>query len=283
MAVTYQSITTQSSTATTCVVTKPGSLAVGDLMVAVSATYRGAGGRNITLPTGFTSTHSQTSEFVRYNVGYKIAESADVSASNFTFTADGSLDLFVSHLIRLTTTTSFPTNPVIFNQKADDASTTANPTFSLSIPSVLSGAFLVASFFRQSATDLCSGYTSAPTNQTWTERYDSSTGDVSTAIATATNASLTTFISYELNTTTADDRNYLSFLVISDVVNATASNAFFQNDSEFFSTLTGSTQEPNNDFQEYEPVFFPATVRTTNPTQWVNEAKPSTSWTNETL
>lgn len=222
MAVTYQSITTQTvATGTTCVVTKPTGLAVGDLMVAIGVSYRGAAGTNVTLPSGFTSVHSQNAEFTRYNMGYKVADAGNVAASNFTFSVGASVDRFVCHLIRITTNGSFPSNPVVSEDNATDNNTSTNPTFTISASATLN-AIAIATFMRQRNTTSVSNYVSSPTSLTWTERYDNSTSDFSAAIATAPISTAGPLSSFEVDTIISENNNYFSLLVVSDIQNATA-------------------------------------------------------------
>lgn len=224
MAITYQSIQSNTSTTTSVVVTKPTGLAVGDLMIAIGATRRTTGGTNVVLPTGFTEYQSLNtgSMQIRHSVGFKIADSSDVAASNFTFTCGSTPNLFYGHLIRLSTNLSFPTNPIISGQIASDSAVTTNPTFTINVPSGPAGTFIIGSYFREDSTSGVSNYTTAPVNQTWTERYDNNSVMLSNAIATATNASNTIFTVFELDTVSSDNDNYLTFLVVGEQNNVTS-------------------------------------------------------------
>lgn len=90
---TYQSTQVGTYTTDSVTVTKPTSLAVGEMMLAqVSSAAQGGGAANITA-TGWTLIDSQTvtnsgGGTTRQSIYYKIADSSDVSASNFTFSTN---------------------------------------------------------------------------------------------------------------------------------------------------------------------------------------------------
>jgi hypothetical protein len=84
---TYESISTNTSDTPGITITKPSGLAVGDEMVA-GITVAGDGSPTITAPAGWTTQNTDTlSTRARFSVFTKLADSADVAASNFTFTA----------------------------------------------------------------------------------------------------------------------------------------------------------------------------------------------------
>jgi hypothetical protein len=91
MAIAYESVAeTAIAAGNSVVITKPSGLAVGDYMFAQIIGGNGAGGAAITPPAGWTSYYNDTPALSGANVPcgvfYKLAESADVAASNFTFT-----------------------------------------------------------------------------------------------------------------------------------------------------------------------------------------------------
>ena len=281
MAITYQSI--QSNTAgsgTTCVVTKPTGLAVGDLMVASSFQ---TGSTGITLPTGFTSTHSGSVGIRSYRTGYKIADAADVAASNFTFTAGSALGTMTASLIRLSTSLSFPTNPIIAASNLSSATSTANPSFSININSGPTTAFFVASYF----TDLSvtsSAQTTSPT-RTWTERYDFNTTNLSTSIATAPNTVSELLSTYSQTISSSHNAHVLSYMIIGEVQNATSDISH----NAVTPTVEGITASQVNVSTNVSHLAITPTINgvatknSSDGTVWQNETPPTTNWQNETL
>src|SRR5690349_11871893 len=100
MAVAFQSVQTASASSTTITITKPVSLAVGDLMVAhLVATGTSAQETATVSLTGWTAISGTgqgdagANTCTRNLPHYKIADSSDVAASNFTFTWTASMAL----------------------------------------------------------------------------------------------------------------------------------------------------------------------------------------------
>ena len=94
MAIVVESVSSASNTTvshTSLVITKPTGLAIGDLMIAVVESY---GGTDIRISTiaGWTSVQTTVDASANINtaiIQYKIADSGDVAASDFTFNLTG--------------------------------------------------------------------------------------------------------------------------------------------------------------------------------------------------
>lgn len=87
------------ATASSITITKPSGLAAGDLLVCLINIF---GNGTVTTPSGWTQGTQQangTTQSLQYL--YKIADSADAAASNFTFNLSGSLDT-AGGLLRVT-------------------------------------------------------------------------------------------------------------------------------------------------------------------------------------
>lgn len=188
---TYQSSQTSNFAASTSVtITKPTSLAVGDLLVA----HLVAGGVSVvsfTVPAGWTEdintvTAGGTGNDCRLQVLTKVAEAADVSASNFTFTISAA-DRTGGGLSRVTnygkksgstsaTQNDSTTSPIVFAGITPDR---ADCLFMVFIGMVGTGS---------GSTPSLTSVAIATSNPTWTERYDlnaTGLGDQGIAMATA--------------------------------------------------------------------------------------------------
>lgn len=103
----------------TLTITKPTSLAVGDLMVAF---VLNRGNAAWDTPTGWTAKGTFSISNNRGAVFVRVADSADVAASNFSFTFNGGgTSESAGWLMRLTGTFTDGSN-VVFNTSATDAS-----------------------------------------------------------------------------------------------------------------------------------------------------------------
>lgn len=166
MAVAFRSQSTTSfANATTSVVTKPTGLAVGDLMIAQFSADSTA--YTYTPASGFTLIDTITGGANRMSkIYYKVADSSDVAASNFTFTISSSGNCSAN--IMAFSGASVP-QPIFSNSKVVDSSSV------LSIPSinVLANSIIVQCMVTASGgTASASGYAIATSNPSWTEAYD---------------------------------------------------------------------------------------------------------------
>lgn len=102
MSVAYVSFqSTVPVTTTSFVITKPTSLTVGDLMLAQITAFS-SGSTVINLPTNWVSVLIQANGNMLNRIMYKIADSADVAATNFTFTGSGTGVLMGGAIMRIT-------------------------------------------------------------------------------------------------------------------------------------------------------------------------------------
>lgn len=169
-AVTYQSSQTADGT-TSVVVTKPTSLAVGDLMLGQVAARDNSGGSvSITPPSGWSvlTTESDSGNGIRFETYYKVATSGDVAASNFTWTATGAEGM-VGAISRFTNPSS--TTPI--DQSQDSLGSGAGYTSLSGItPTKAAGTMVIFAFYLATTSGTTSTYAIATNNPTWTEAYD---------------------------------------------------------------------------------------------------------------
>lgn len=256
MAVAYESVqTTAFATKTsgqTVIITKPTGLAVGDYLIAhLSQVITSGSNANWNTPSGWTSLlnlneSGNTNSKARLTVFYKVADSSDVAASNFTFTTNTASCLAGGSLYRVS-------GGATINGTIDGAIDTTTPTFTNTITPSASDSlilFMVTGADAGDTTGSVSSYAITTDNPTWTERYDftgsegvangtNRQGIMAGATAsrpetTATGDSSCTFVNYSQNLVGA-------LVVITPVVSVTVTGStgiltFNGNDG----TVTGS-------------------------------------------
>ena len=281
MAVALQSSQTAAFTGgTSLVITKPVSLAVGDLLVAQLTSSNSGTPPAFNLPAGWTQQlnvlSAGTLEFdVRLQVMTKVADSADVAASNFTFTiASSTIGGALSRI------TGF--GKVSGSSSGVQNDSTASPfSFSGFTPDRTDCLYMIFACANGPAASgiypSFSGYGVATDNPSWTEAYDftyspndrlgMAMGYASRAAITAT-GNVTVSLSLPSNTDTA-----VGIIAISPTLSATSTPAALVID-----TVVNNLLSPAS-------AYFGVAAPTTNvyaPTQWTNETPVATDWTNET-
>lgn len=188
----FQSVQTSgsySNTPSTRTVTKPTSLAVGDLMIACGVVDTN---NDPNFPSGFTligtvgkSTGIQDTQAL----AFKIADSSDVAATDFTFTNTG----FAS--ISRITGAAGALGSLVYNGGVQTNS--ASVSLSGITPADHSDSTLLMMFFTvvNGSSPNIATYAIATSNPTWTEGYDAS----QTAMAYATRSQLTSTGNFSAN------------------------------------------------------------------------------------
>jgi hypothetical protein len=266
MAVTVASSSTAySASGTSLVITKPSGLAVGDLMLA--GIRNDDGGNGITLPSGWTILVSTFNPFSFVYTHYKYADSGDVAASNFTWTAQNST-IMAGGILRVT-----GASPVIGSAYLAGAQTnTASPSFVTGVTPTRANSLLVIFLFSmQNSNASMGGYAIATSNPTWTEQFDitmASQESFSAAWAVRPQTTSTGAWSATGGTGTSD---YNSFLV--------SINEALLIDVAESTTLT-ETHKQNQSILKAESVSL-TEVPEVSMKKWKNEQKSTTTWVNE--
>jgi hypothetical protein len=192
MAATYQSSQTNSSSAATVVVTKPVSLAVGDMMIGFVAVRSSSdAAAAVTTLSGWTSIGSDgdiAGTHASWRLMYKVADSGDVAASNFTFAATGTnITSMIGAISRLTNVAA--TTDQIHNT----GGTGTTPTDTGITPGTAYSLLMILLMNKSAADRTVSGYAITTSNPSWTEAYDvvQSTDHLGIAMAYATRPEIT--------------------------------------------------------------------------------------------
>jgi hypothetical protein len=179
---TFQSVQSNTSNNTgSVVITKPTSLAVGDWMVACIWADRDSGSTaTLGTPAGWTAeeTWKMATSTAAMAIYTKVADSADVAASNFTFSGGGSTGNMhmIGHLARITGV-AFKDNS---SMSADD--TTGSSITAPSVTQTYANS-LYLGFFGASDTGgipAATTFVIATSNPTWTNQASSTVDDGTT-------------------------------------------------------------------------------------------------------
>jgi len=278
------------SAAATVTITKPTGLAVGDLMIATLSAFAGdgSGSGDINLKSVWTA--ASTTTFLpelANSIQYKIADSADVAASNFAFTKSTSTDNFSGQLIRASGHNTL--NPLGFaDTYVNDTAESA--TFAGTLDSYTpgsDGALVVIQvngvWSTGSTARTVSDYTTS--GVTHTEGIDTYTSDgsggafVASAYGIQTTAAAITTYGATISTSTPD--HYGQIAIFIPPVNASGTNTLVT------TTSTTSTQSGTNDgivgntLATATSEAFTQSGTGTSPTTWTNESKNTSTWANE--
>lgn len=287
MAVPTTSTQTASSTgSTTVVIAKPTGLAVGSLMVAYIVFHAGS---TITMstPSGWTSLLSNTGSTTRkLHVFTKVADSSDVAASNFTFTTSIASSYTLGVLVGCQGVAS---GSEITASELDTGGPTASPSFTgASTPATTDSLILMSMAGWDSDTGAISvsGYATTP-SKTWTEladlAVDSAAVDPFVAVASATSGTTSQITNYSATLSASKTTVNGTIIIVRPPTNATGTNALLSVSPTQFSQSGSAGTTGTNALLEVSPTMFDQSGKATSPTQWINESKANTTWTNESL
>lgn len=260
------------------VITKPTGLAVGDLLVALIG-Y--TGNTAPSTPAGWTAAFGITSAVSDGVFSfYKIADSSDVAASDFSFTVDSTASTTGGRLLRVTGGTS--TGVVDFDGSSL-ATDTSTPSVTVSLDTTVDECLIIALFEngRSPANCVFSTYIVSDTNPTWTELFDDEdTTSFGFAAASAEISVRRTITSIGATMDSSRAHTNIGILAIPPQKNANQSPAVL--------SVVASVQEPtitSSPVAQTPSVITitssvqAPTVATPAPT-WINPDKTSSTWTN---
>lgn len=271
MALTYQSTQTQNWTSASSVtITKPTSLAVGELMVCfITAQVTDISSIDFTTG-GWTEINSNDDGTECWRAGYKLATSGDVAASNFSFGLGGTV-YGAGSITRITD--GIPDSGVNAKQKVTTAATTTANTLDIT-PSVPNSLLLFYGWHAQNTPGTHSNYAIATSNPSWTEAYDFSstapTPDYANFLAYAVRPETTSTGDFSVDCTATGGSLFAFAVAISPVASVTVSPAVL--------TATFSVQTPT---VTGGAVVSPAVIALTANIQAPTVTTPTPDWINE--
>lgn len=255
------------------------SLAVGNLMVATVAVATNVP-TNITPPSGWTQTHSDSNGNTNIAFFTKTAVSGDVGAT-FTFTwsvGASNQDVGSAGIVRITGID--PTTPILTSTYNDGGATTTPTGTAINPSKNVLFLELIGYVISTSQTPNVSGYAIANNNPSWTEQGDvanitaSSSATAGIAIATANQGALGTTGAATATLSTSSTNYSFGFLGVQApaITPALSGSLFgvlsFIVNSNFVAGLAGS-------------LFGALTAVVTTTTNWTRQQKDTDSWTRQ--
>lgn len=283
MAFVVESTATKTFTAgTTAVITKPTGLAVGDLLVAqLGAVSTGAAITYTTLAGWSLAANGGGSDYTT-SIQYKIADSGDVAASNFTFTCTSA-----SHTCGSLLRVSGPRPTSVLAEAEGDTLASGGTTaisFSAALTPFVANSLVVTALMGAATdgTGTISGFTSTP-SITFTEvldtSVDNSTRDPIFGSAYGLYTGTADITAYGATLSGSKDQHYGVIASFTPLVNASGSNALLSADADVFVPAASSGTLGTNALLSADADLFTPTAKGTSPTQWSPASKPSTTWT----
>lgn len=255
----------------TLTLTKPTGLAVGDTLVAGITAHRNISGTvTLNTPSGWTLQEStNASSLAVMSVFTKKADSADVAASDFTFTSTGgSQPSIIGHLLRVSEYGLVAGETSISGTSSPITATGFTPTRANCLY-----LFFAAAHDNSGTQPALSTYAIVTDNPTWTEQVETQLAtanvDSTLAFATATRAAVTATGNVSFVASVIDEGN-LILLAISDQVDGSVTPVTETNVYALTPIQTAHTE-----FISDEP-----TTRLDEPTTWTNTTKSTSTWTN---
>jgi len=283
-----------SDDATTVVVTAPTGIIAGDLLVCFLNSYSGtgSGASSILLKSGWSSAGSNEWQTrLKQSIQYRVADSSDAAASTFTFTRDNDFERFSGYMIRASgQNASVPLGYVDTYSSGTINSASFSATVDAYTPNT-DGALVVINYagFSNSGGGgfpTFSSYAGIP-NTTLVGILTAGGAGGSTSLAGAsvygiqsTDSEITGFTA---NLNRALENHYGQIAVFLPPVNQSGTNTLVETTTTTFTQAgTCDTIGGTNILAEATGVTLAQTGKDTTLTQWTNEAKPSTTWVNET-
>ena len=275
MAVALASFQNTTSDGTALVLTKPVSLAVGDLLVAgIFVANQANNTSSLNTPSGWTLEEDvEANTQFELAVYLKTATSGDVAASDFTFASTNNGGYHMSGFLARVT------DPGIVAGESSAANVgTENVVLSTFTPTRSNTLFLAFAASADTSTPSISGIALTTNNPTWTTEATQTRADSSfntrTSFFSASRAEATATGDITITTSEAGGflRNHgivisLSSSVSGSVTPTTKVNSYAYNPINPTANLDIFVNEP--------------TDRITTPAVWTPETKPSTTWINE--
>lgn len=265
---------------------KPSGLAEGDYMLVGVRVFAG-GGRTVSAPAGWSTLATSGSNLRAWYFFDKTATSGDAAASTFTFTTSGSVDQRVGYMAAFSGVVSrqdFDLSEVsAVGATSGTVSVTPLTNESLAISTLITLDFDLSAILTASAVTL------TPTTS-MTERIDVGTRN-------ASSGGISAFVYTGEYTGSADITNF-AFTVSEPITSSTAGGVIILNGVQnvtadishlavtpIIEGVTASVNVATDIGHIYaDPAIEGISGKSNNDvTQWTNEPKTNTSWTNEQI
>lgn len=253
-------------------VTKPTSLAVGDLMIACAVSNLGV----LTLPSGFVSLGTQGDGVVDSGqmvseLAWKIADSSDVAASTFAFSNNSGVSRLSFAAISRITGASAASVSYMYGEGS--ATNTSTPSIAAGVTPKDYGdsVLLIMYWVARTASTATASYAIGTSNPSWSEGYDVASGsgeNVSMAYATRPELTATGNVSCAGGGGTTDWG--VQLLAIPAPLRATVTETVTLTESKILSMSQLVS----------ETATLTESVDADTQRQWTNTSKNNASWVN---
>ena len=275
--------------ATSITVTKPTGLAVGDLMVAVISFSRETGSNPvIATASGWAAAATQSNTGMSASIQFKIADSADVAASNFTFSTSSGSGSPAAGILRCTGHS--PANTLEGSFGGSDVAPGTDNVISFSGTGTVRVAnCLVVMAFSASDTSggtngNTSGYTTTPST-TFTELYDHNGGGtqrILNAGAYGINTGTSNITQFGANLSVNIDGHAGVIAIFRPNYPSTGTTALVASSPTLFNTSPRADTNVTNTPRNVSPTITAPNGRVLQPTVWTDQVKTTTTWTDRT-
>lgn len=227
---------TREDTSATLTITKPASVAVGDLLVAIIG-WRNGVSRSLSTLSGWTALNVSGSDVYGLGSFWRIADAADVAASDYTWSMSGNTSWMSGAILRIS---GQATGNEINGNESDTASESDTTiSFTTAATPVSSSSLIIMAISGISNVNL-SAYSTTP-SATFTEQADLPLAQLLFGVATAPYSGTTQITSRDFTTSGSVTTPQISvFLFVNGVVDASGTNALLSADADFFAPAASS-------------------------------------------
>jgi len=279
--VSYTAVTDLGSTGSFNV-TKPSGLSVGDMLIAIVSISNTGG--TITPPSGWTSLSLDYSNDNMITAGYyKLADSGDVAASNFTFlTASDTVEyMYFCYRLTGTATSGNPVQYKVYDTQSITDSTEITDTIDLL---QTSGSLLIAitNLVTSVGTYGMDSFVLTGVTATFTERIDEDSNDRVFFLSDAISTSDGSATAYTLTLTGEETETfYTNILAILPQQDASEELTLTTVGNTAFAPSVSAGAKASPTLKTTNNIKFDTIGVGTKETVWTNETQPSTDWTND--
>lgn len=278
-----ESYNTGSSSTRTVTITKPTGLSVGDLMWLYLTCFSDTDPVSLTTPSGWTASNSETggSNKKAYSF-WKFADSADVAASNFSFTwtsSDSTPNINDGVIVRISNVA--PT-PIRDSQENFSGTNTASFSSTVDVDPMVNDALYLLMYFSRGDSNDPTAYTITGTNPTWTELFSvGDAGDMRATLAWGNAADATVITNVTVTLSAANSNNWINLVALSEQKDATATLDTLSVSPTFNALTPSSGVTATLNTLLVSPTLNAPAANGTTPTQWTKQSKNPTDWTKQ--
>ena len=217
---------TSTSSGKSVTVTKPTGLAEDDLLWLYTMAYSGTDEVSLTTPSGWTASHSYTNLTDKKAYSFwKIADSSDVAASDFTFTwtsDESNIDEINATLMRVSNVST--AGPIRDSGSGTAAPNQSTPDFTVNVDPLVSDALYIVMYFGEDDSSVTS-YEFDTTSPTFTQVANfSNAGDYRGTLAWANAVDESVITTLTVNLDNNNPNNFGALVALSEQKSASATS-----------------------------------------------------------